>query len=522
MDDPGTTGNDEAGGRRNRVAGAFFGLVGVWFLDSIAQAMIERTHENMDGLRLAPVFAACRGYSLYPRAGEGPPVGYTYGPISVLAYLPAVAAPDPTSALLGAGVLTLIYSMGPVLALLLIGTRGGAGRPGAVALGLLVFAILARNPALVYTTMSPVHDAVALGLGLLACLPLMAREPAGWRPLALSATLAVLAVLAKQNAAFILPSLVLYCALAFGPRAGVVYGALVGGIGVVLGLILIRTYGATTLVHYLFGVQAGMSLFSSRIPELTRQMAYMLILPLLLIGSALYLGQDPGAAGRPPGPPRGRSTRGPWALPMLVGLGNLPIAILGAMKLGGDSNSMAFTVYYFTAVAAMLVARGAAGWPGPSAEPGRRTARALAALACVPWLSVQISLGPPPIVFHRAEVIRRLRQNPNQLAFEHARRNPGSAYFPWNPLAVLMAEGKLYATEDAIVYIPPPGGGPHLLGAEGMLPRSPELVAYPPRYRADWGKFAALGPFPDHRRPVKVAGLDDFIVFARGRPPDRP
>jgi len=509
-------GRGDPEGRRDRLAAAFFGLVGLWYVDSFAQAMIERTHENMDGLRLAPVFAAYRGYSLYPKAGEGPPLGYTYGPMSVLAYLPAVAAPDPTAALLGAGVLTLVYSLGPVLALLLIRTRGGSGRPGAVALGMLLFAILARNPALVYTTMSPVHDAVALGFGLLACLPLIAREAVGWRPLALSAALAAIAVLAKQNASFILPSLTLYCVLAFGPRVGLGYAALLAGIGLALGLVLIRVYGAGTLVHYLFGVQAGMPVFPSRIPGLVRQLVIMSIMPLLLIGSGLYLGRAPGEDGRSPATLRGLLTRNPGALPLMVGVGNLPIAMLGTMKLGGDSNSLSYTIYYLTAVGSLLVAEAAAKGVGPSPEFGRRSVRAVAALACVPWISFQVASAPTPIAFGWAKVVRRLRENPNQVAFDYAKRNPGSAYFPWNDLAVLMAEGKLYATEDAILNIPPPGGGRHSLKAEGMLPGSPDYVVYPPQYHAEWGKFAALAEFPNYRRYVRVPGLEKFTVFARG------
>ncbi len=517
MADLGTPDRGDPGGRRGRVAGAFFGLVGLWYLDSFAQAMVERMSEIWDGQRLAPVFAAYRGYSLYPKAGGGPPVGYTYGPMTVLAYLPAVAASDPSGALLGAGVLTLAYTFGPVLALLLIGTRGGPGRAEGVALGLLVFAILARNPALVYSTMSPAHDAVALGFGLLACLPLVARESIGWRPLAFSAALAVLAVLAKQNALFILPSLTLSCAIAFGLRAGLAYAAFLGGIGLVLGLGLIRVYGAGTLAHYLFGVQGAMPLVVSRIPDLTGQLVAMAILPTLLIGSALYLRSAPGGTTRPPTTLRSRLALDPWALPLLVGLGNLPIALVGAMKMGGDTNSMSYTLYYLAAVASMLVAEGASRGFGPSPEQGRRAVRAVAALACTQWIVSQVVLAPTPIVLRWAVVARRLRENPNQVAYDYAKGHPGSAYFPWNALAVLMAEGKLYATEDAIVNNPPPGGGPHALGSEGMLPRSPDYVAFPPHFQAAWGKNAALGQFPDHRRAVRVPGLEEFIVFGRGR-----
>ena len=42
---------------------------------------------------------------------------------------------------------------------------------------------------------------------------------------------------------------------------------------------------------------------------------------------------------------------------------------------------------------------------------------------------------------------RPLWQNHNQIAYEFAVRHPGEAYFPWQPLASLFAEGRLYHFE---------------------------------------------------------------------------
>ncbi len=497
--------------RPDWTAALFFGIVAVWFADTLARTVLDRIYEIWDGQRLSPVFAAYRGYSLYPGLGDGPPVGYTYGPMSVVAYLPVVAAPDPTWALLGAGALTLAYIFGPVLALLVVAT---GRRAGAAGLGLLLFAVLSRNPSLLYSMLSPVHDAPALGFGLLACLPLMGREAIGRWPLALSAALAVSAALAKQNAVFVLPTLTLYCLVAFGPRVALSYAAMLLGIGLAAGLVLVRIYGAGPLGYYLFRVQAGMALELHRLPDLARRLVAMAGPPLLVIGSALYLRS--GEAGRPAGH---RLARNPWALPLLVALGNLPIALAGAIKRGGDSNSLSYTLYYLAASAACVVGEGLAKGVGASPESGRRAWKALAAVACAPWLSTQILTAQAPVAFEWVRLERRTAANPNRVAFDYAREHPGSAYFPWNSLAVLMAEGRLFASEDAITYSPPPGAGPSYLKGEGMLPRSPDYVAFPPGFIASWGRNAALGQFPEHRRPVVVPGLDHFIVFGRGGPP---
>ncbi len=507
----------DGGKRRDWTAGLFFGLVALWFADTLARSVIERIDEIWDGQRLAPVFAVYHGYSLYPEANDGPPVGYTYGPMSVVAYLPVVAAREPTAALLGAALMTLLYIFGPVFALVVVATRRGNGRIGAVGLGLLLFAILARNPALMYSTLSPVHDSVALGFGLLACLPLLGRETIGWGPMALSAALAVFAALAKQNAVFLAPTLTVYCLLAFGPRSALGYAVMLAGIGLASFLILSRIYGARTLIYYLFSIQSGMALEVHRLPDLSRRLLAIGSLPILLIGSLLYLRSAGNGVGRP-ATVRESLVANAWFLPFLIALGNLPIALMGAMKRGGDSNSLSFALYFLDAAAGCLVAESLARGVGPSPAYSRRAVKAVAALACSQWLLTQILAAQLPVALDWPKLRQRIAANPNQVAYDYARKHPGSAYFPWNSLAVLMAEGKLFATEDAITYSPPPGAGPSYLRQEGMLPRSADYVAFPPGFIASWGQNRALGEFPEHRRPVSVPGLEHFIIFSRGGP----
>ncbi len=496
-------------------AAVFFVFIALWFIDHLAQSLLIRLHTVWDGQRLAPVFAVYDGYRLYPKAGEGPSVGYTYGPLSVLAYFPTVLASDPTSALLVSYGLTLVYSFGPVVALLALSAKGGVRRFGAVAVGVLVFGILTRNPSLSYSTTSPVHDAVALGLGLLACLSLLGCEDAGWGRLTLSATVAILAVAAKQNAVFALPTLALYTLVAFGRKNALRYVALLVGLGLVLTFVLVGLYRLGPLVHYLLTVQGSMGIVWQRFSELIRFAVYTSLLPLLLIGSALFLKSSPSEADTPPESVRKRLAKNPWVLPFMICLGNVPISVLGALKAAGNSNALSYSFYFLAAAAASLVTQLIAQGVAVAPELGRRVGLTIAALATSQWLWVQFVSAPAPIPLRWSKALQELRTNPSQIAFEYAKRHPGSVYFPWNTLSVLMAEGRLDTSEDALLYIPPAAFNPADPNRGAVLPNDPEYIAFPPQYETALGQNAVLRRFPNYRRHVKVPGLDRFDVYAR-------
>ncbi len=64
-----------------------------------------------------------------------------------------------------------------------------------------------------------------------------------------------------------------------------------------------------------------------------------------------------------------------------------------------------------------------------------------AALLCI---CVGLAMDMPYQVFQAYKAVAGFTGNPSQLAYEYAKEQPGAAYFPQNPLAHLMAEGKLY------------------------------------------------------------------------------
>jgi hypothetical protein len=168
------------------------------------------------------------------------------------------------------------------------------------------------------------------------------------------------------------------------------------------------------------------------------------------------------------------------------------MGIIGANKFGGNENS--FHVLYFLIALALvwLVAE------APGAPP-RRMARAAAYALCaigtvVAWRYGYVDVrGPAPHVF----------PNPHQQAYDFARAHPGTAYFPWHPLATLLAEGKLphfaYGVFDRTL-----GGSPPT--PEHFRAHIPERLAYVVVRDQDRKVMGYLPEFTEQRTSDELPG----------------
>ena len=96
---------------------------GLLLLTTIWISRVLSAPENYwNQARLAPLFSMRYGYHLYYPPGEGPVNGAIYGPISSLAYFPALAASSPTPSLLIGSLTASIYYFAPVAWIFLSGS----------------------------------------------------------------------------------------------------------------------------------------------------------------------------------------------------------------------------------------------------------------------------------------------------------------------------------------------------------------------------------------------------------------
>jgi hypothetical protein len=185
-----------------------------------------------------------------------------------------------------------------------------------------------------------------------------------------------------------------------------------------------------------------------------------------------------------------------WLPPLLAAVFVLPTGALGANKLGGLFNSF-HSVYYFIAATAAL-------FTGARRSPA---ARALAWVLCLAgilaaWHSGRCAIWANPPLW----------RNHQQVAYELALRRPGEVYFPWQPLASLLAEGKLYHFEYGVFDRVLGGYPPTQEHLRANLPPAVRWIAT--SHEARW----MFTFFPEFSEEVQVPELPGFAVRARRVP----
>lgn len=452
---------------------------------------------DWNGSRLAPTFALVYGYPLYAPPDSGPILNHVYGPVAALAFLPAAVFHTPTPAILAAGALQVTFVFGALLGFAwIVGRHLGADGRLALAAGLAACLLMTRYPGPAYWLTMVHADGPSLAFGLLACALLVARDDAPPSRAALlgSALAAALAVWSKQTAAPLPAALVLAVWLAHGRALALRYLVALLACGAALALIFFAWFGPRPMLFNMFQLVSTHPWYRPGVTGLAITTGLLLAsIGELLAAGALLLALAWTTRAAAPG--RWRA----WLAPLLAIPLLLPTGALGANKVGGEANAFQSVYYLLALLAALLVDLGAR----------RRAARLLAWTACAlaiaaAWHAGRV-LPPQP----RAP----LWENRQQQAYEFARRHPGEAYFPWAPLASLLAEGRLYHFEYGMID--------RYLG--GYEPRPEHLRAHlPPRLRwlaAHTRVWTFNHFFQDYTEAVTLPELPGWVVLTRPDPP---
>jgi hypothetical protein len=441
--------------------------------------------------RLAPTMGMIYGVPLWLRHGQGPVLDMIYGPVAALTWLPAALQSTPTLAI-GVGVLeALLLTLVP--AAWIVWTEGHRDRALMAATLLMGVAMVLSSP--VFSTFHIHADVPALGYATIAIACAWTdcrRKSAFWRWAGAAAVVA--AIGSKQ---VILPLAVIYPAwifLASGHRTGVRATASVATVGALALAVVWATVDteamlAATLVgpnrHPWMQADAAAALrwaLGDMVQRLWPTAA------LLALGTFVVWRPSPSWAAR------ARAHR--WLFPLAVGVACMPTALVGRMKLGGSPNTLAFTIWF---VWLALVAAYASSSRRP---PAARRVLTVVALMVAGGLALR--LAP------QLEGLPRLlgRAPGPSVAFDAARRAPGTIYFPYRPTVTFLAEGRGYHVDSGLFFRELEGLPIDGAFVRRFLPPQIERIAddrqfFPPTLRY----------LPEFRRQVLDPHLPGWIVL---------
>jgi hypothetical protein len=469
-----------------------------------------------NGARLAPAVGLWYGERLYSGPSSGAVLNTIYPPMAFLPYVPAGLCSRPATAVFTASCISMTLVYGPFLALCLFPWTIRAGEGASVLLRVsifLTFCTLVMTSSVLFAAAHGVHgDAPALGFAALACLALIAVHARERVPLfaALAAGIcAGLAIGSKQTLIPLPCVLLCWVGLTRGWRSAAGFGIVLTGSLISVAALLVAVFGRSRMLFNIGtipsqhpwkyqGGDSPMGLMYLAI-ELFLECLPMIVVILLV----LMLRADDGIPG---GMIHGRLRRwassNPWALFAAAALGQVPFSLLGKVKVGGLVNSDAPPLYLLCAALAFLMLD----------RRCRRLRLGDGAISVVVLASFASPLALlPSHIFADLKSLRPWLEASDERAFAYAKAYPGAAYFPWNPLGSLLAEGRLSHFEYGLIDRDLAGLSVGPVQFRRHLPAGLRMVAFPPNPQSEW----TLRALPEFRHRVKVAELPGWLCYER-------
>ncbi len=457
------------------------------------------TRWTWSACRLAPTIGLFHGQPLYSPEHSGAINGWLYGPVAALVWTPAALAASPLPALTIAALINQVFLLAPLLIAAWRFAPASSRTAGGLAFVFGAAALLQVYPTW-YMASALNVDAIAVGLGAGSCLLLLTDQPPGRRRLALAAALSVLAVWTKQTEAPLVLAQAGWLWLRHGRESLRTFLlAYVIALLVTAG-VFATTFPVSDLIFNLWTVPSAHARpgdWQAAWAEVTDLCRYSVIF-WLPCAAALWI--------RFRDRPAGGTIAGRWHplwLPLAAAGVLLPTGIMAAIKIGGDRNSL-HSVYYLALAAVCALAQ---GWP--TATHRRAQAQAgiillLAAGAAV--LAVRQVAGYPQLPMLPSRCL-------SEEAWSHARAHPGRVYYPWDPLASLMAESRADHFEYGVIDRILAGRPPDEAHIRRHLPGPLDQIVYP---NADHQQTMRLRYLTEYRF---ATATPDWLIFRQNPPP---
>ena len=456
--------------------------------------------------RLMPLFMFRDHQQVYLEANKGPLLDTLYPPLSVLLYAPVALFNSPESAFFTAGLLTQVFCFLPLIVGLYL-SRDSRPQFGYHSLLIATGFMLWCNGSDVLRSVYFIHaDPPALFLtasGILAYIA-WTRSNSSNRLflLFLSAFCCSLAPWAKQVSA---PAVLIVPILLLLRKEFRLLAIYVLAVAFTETIMLVIAYSALDLKLLFLWIltipskHPWKSAWSVAIPDAIFALLYENLAAMTVLGSVFFIRV---------GERKGKlleslqdMTRCPWVIFALAGVLFWPTSVLGFVKVGGATNALLYSTYCM-AVGLALLAFEALTSRNPIAS-----ARARAAV-----YAVVILLSFPMVtrIVRSAANPSRLLHGPNEEAYNFSRQWPGQVFFPWHPLSVYLAEGKIYNFEWGVCDRVEAGISIDRDNFSAHLPSAIKYVAF--RQKTPQCTLALL---PEFNKLIQDPRLPGWSVYAR-------
>jgi hypothetical protein len=482
--------------------------------------------------RLAPAVGLWYGAKIYVSPyGPGAVMDTIYPPMAYLVYLPAGLFSSPTHAILtGSCIAFALFFTPPVC--LCFSRRGDESNGRFSMIGLFLVLGLVQASFMTKTLLFGAYwihaDAPMFGFAGIAGLTLYLRRREATPSLTtclLSTSCAALAVWSKQTAAPLLVALPLWVLATSGFRSAVRY-TLWSIASLAATTLLFRTmFGVSSLMFNIFTIPSSQE-WIYRGPELSKGLfllsveyfctfaVFLAPIPLTLVARRVLTpgsSAESESAAEPEGSSGLRSwvRRNPWLLFVLMAFATMPTSFLGRIKIGGDFNSLGPMPYFLTLGLMALVL----DWYESNSRRGLRAFNAGLTLIVLALVLFPASKSSEQN-FDMFRWMRLPSDNHQELAYRYSLRHPGTAYFPYSPLATLLSEGKLY---HHIFGLMDREWAHRRLTDVHFRQHIPANLRYicVPAHNNPFEYSQVLGRLPEYNRRVVIPELPGFFCFER-------
>lgn len=417
---------------------AFANPLLAWFLLAhIVRGLLLAPQDIWNDIHLARAFSLLHGYKLYYGPSElGPVYGAIHPPVSHLAYIWLGFLHRPTTALIAGSAVSQFLV---VAVLLWFHLRLAPARRTLAVFAFFIAALAATTTPGISEAVRSIHaDALSIVFATLAAGTILSDSPRRL-PWIASALCAVLSIWTKQTLApIVVPLLAFACFRGgFAACARYLLYLVASALGVSLCIFGIF-WPPSRLLFNIVTLAAHKPFPHPWIPAAlaalrgiaqTYQVLFFAVACL-----AVYVLFFPRDRQQPPE----NISLAPALLCFGIFFALLPGSFAAEITINGAPNDLGACMYFLVlSLTACLATR-------PASQDGFTSLCKVVLTVVALW-----SLHPLALAAIR-QSYRELRSNPTQLAYNYIRLHGDAAYFPYNPLASLLAEGKIYHLDEQL------------------------------------------------------------------------